>query len=368
MKLFILGVLFITVSAVWSGLPLFRNTPVTIKVPKPLLSLPSPPAKTSTTPPAVVNNLPNSYEIRLQKHVYQTFNNCGPASLSMALSYVNINQSQAEIGQALRPYQVAGGNNDDKSVTFTELAQYAKKYNVTTFHRPNGSIDILKKFIANDIAVLTRTWLKRGEDVGHYRLVRGYDETTGEIIQDDSLQNKNLRFSYAGFMELWQGFNYEYLIIVPPEKITIVETILGAEVDEKIAWKNALITAQAEELTEPENPFFKFNQSIAQYHLGKFGQAATLFEEVENKLPMRMLWYQIEPILSYQKLKNYSRVLTMTENILNNHNRAFSELYIIRGEIYLEQGNKEAARAEFEKAVFYNKNLEKAQELLKSAS
>ncbi len=33
------------------------------------------------------------------KHVYQTFNNCGPASLSMALSYYSINISQEDLGR-----------------------------------------------------------------------------------------------------------------------------------------------------------------------------------------------------------------------------------------------------------------------------
>jgi tetratricopeptide (TPR) repeat protein len=79
-----------------------------------------------------------------------------------------------------------------------------------------------------------------------------------------------------------------------------------------------------------------------------------------------MLWYQIEPILAYKELGNYDKVFTITENILENGNRAFSELYLIRGDIYLEQGNLEAAKDQYEKAVFYNKNLVEAKEKLES--
>ncbi|EKD84740.1 MAG: hypothetical protein ACD_38C00166G0001, partial [uncultured bacterium] len=62
---------------------------------------------------------------------------------------------------------------------------------------------------------------------------------------------------------------------------------------------------------------------------------------------------QIEPILAYQKLKNYTRVFQLTDKILNTYNRAFSELYQIRGEIYQELGKVDLAEAEFGKARFY---------------
>ena len=104
--------------------------------------------------------------------------------------------------------------------------------------------------------------------------------------------------------------------------------------------------------------------STSYYHIGDFQNSVAAFEKVESRLPKRMLWYQIEPILAYKKLGNYSRVFQIIENVLNNGNRAYSELYQIRGEIYLEQGNKEAARREFELALQYNKNYEPAKEAL----
>ena len=49
---------------------------------------------------------------------------------------------------------------------------------------------------------------------------------------------------------------------------------------------------------------------------------------------------------------------------MNGYNPAYSELYILRGKIYEKQGDLELARQEFEKAVFYNKNLKSAEESL----
>jgi tetratricopeptide (TPR) repeat protein len=77
-----------------------------------------------------------------------------------------------------------------------------------------------------------------------------------------------------------------------------------------------------------------------------------------------MLWYQIEPILAYQKLGKHDRVFEIIDNILNNGNKAFSELYQIKGEIYLEQGEADSARNEFETALKYNKNYQPAKDAL----
>ena len=96
----------------------------------------------------------------------------------MALSYFGINETQQTLGQALRPFQNPQGDNDDKSVTLDELAKKAEGYRLLTYHRPAGDIEKLKLFIANDMPVITRTWLKLNDDIGHYRLIRGYDDNS----------------------------------------------------------------------------------------------------------------------------------------------------------------------------------------------
>lgn len=307
---------------------------------------------------AVNFDIPVSYQITLPSHYYQTFNNCGPATLSMALSYYGVNRSQAELGDILRPYQNKEGNNDDKSVTLPELAQEAQNSRFLSFYRPGASIDLVKKFIANKIPVIARTWLLEGDDVGHYRIITGYNDETQTIFQDDSYQGPNRTYSYKAFLSLWQPFNYEYLIIVEKEKEGLVKEILGSEIDEKKAWEKALDIALKEESENPENIYPKFNQVIAHYHLGTYEKSVQIFEQIEGRLPARMLWYQIEPIKSYQMLGNRQKVLSLTESILSKGNRAFSELYQIRGELYYSLNELEQARKEFELAIFYNQNYQ----------
>lgn len=308
--------------------------------------------------------LPISYQLGEGTHVFQTFNNCGPASLSMTLSFFKIVVSQKEIGDELRPWQNPAGNNDDKSVTLPELAQKAQDFGFTTYHRPNGDIQTLKAFIANDIPVITRTLLEVDSDIGHYRVVYGYDDNFREILQNDSLQGKNLKFNYTSFLNLWKPYGYEYLVLVPPEKTALAQGILKENLNERVAWVNATENLKMELSVNPQDIFLRFSLAVAYYNTGQYNESIQEFEAVEDKLPFRTLWYQIEPLLAYQKLMRYEELLPRIESVLANGNRGFSELYQIRGEIYLDLGNIEEARKQFELALFYNQNYEKASRAL----
>jgi len=309
-------------------------------------------------PPPLSKTIQNDY------HVFQTFNNCGPAALSMTLSYYGFNHSQFELGQDLRPYQNPLGDNDDKSVTLDELAKKAAEYGLVPFHRPNGSIELVKQFIANDIPVVTRTLLTETEDIGHYRVIKGYNDATGEIVQDDSLQGHNLKYTYSEFTKLWQTFNYEYLVLVPRKKEFVARAILGEDTDVVTSWKKAAANSRRELELNPDDMYARFNLSVALYYTGDFQNSVLNFEMIENRLPFRTLWYQIEPVQAYFELGDYQRVFSLTEEIFNNQNRAFSELYTLRGKVFKKQGNLEAAESEFEKAYFYNKSQKPAYELL----
>ena len=308
----------------------------------------------------------NSALVANPTHTYQTFNNCGPATLSMVLSLNGKSVSQKELGEAMRPYQIPSGDNDDKTIFTYEFVAWAKKYGVEATGRVNGDISTLKKFTANGFPVVVKTRLHMNEDIGHFRIVRGFDEGSQVIIQDDSYEGPNRKIPYYDFLSMWQPFNYAYIIVYTPNQKDLVEALLGDELDETLAWQNSLTRAQKEAELDTENVHPWYNQSMAYYHLGDYQKSIDAFEKVESRLPRRMLWYEIEPILSYQKLGRYDRVFQTTNKVLNGGNRAYSELYQIRGEIYLAQGNKDAAKREFELAVQYNKNFQPAQESLKS--
>jgi tetratricopeptide (TPR) repeat protein len=318
----------------------------------------TPPPTPSPTPIPQIKVLENNY------HVYQTFNNCGPASLSMALSYYGINVSQQELGSVLRPYQIPSGDNDDKSVTLDELAQHAKVYGLVSYHRPGGNQDLIKKLIAAGFPVITRTTTKPSEDIGHFRIIKGYDDVAQDFIQDDSLQGHNLRYSFGDFNDLWQVFNYEFLVLVPPDKETPVRTLLGDLALPNTAWQQAVTLARNQLQADPTDIFARFNLAVAHYHLGNYQQSVSEYEVVASSLPARTLWYQLEPLHVYYELGQYDKIFQITDAIFQNGNRAYAEAYLLRGKFYQNQGQFDLARSEYQKAVFYNQNLRPAQEAL----
>lgn len=343
-KLLLVFLSFLVLGTAYYGLEYFNITQTTVSN-----KLDTKRVKKLITPPPQQKILSNNY------HVYQTFNNCGPAAFSMALSYFSITESQEKLGQDLRPYQNPQGDNDDKSVTLDELAEKSKEYNLIPYHRPNGDMEKIKLFISYDLPVITRTWLKENDDIGHYRIIKGYDGTN--IIQDDSLQGKNLIYSSADFEKLWEKYNYEYLVLVPKEKKEIAEAILEDDKNEKKSWEKAVRVAETKIKDGANETVWRFNLSIALFNSGRPNDSALEFEKIENRLNKRALWYQIEPIKAYYEIGNYQKVLSVSEKVLNNQNRAYSELYVIRGKTYEKLRNSTMANAEFEKARFYNKNL-----------
>ena len=323
---------------------------------------------TPSTPEATASvtiELPSQKILIPVPHIYQTFNNCGPATLSMILANFGKNVSQKELADLMRPYQHPKGDNDDKTIFPTEFANFAQKYGFEAKNGVAADIELLKEVITKaEIPVVVKGWLKVNEDIGHFWVVRGFDEQQGMLITDDSYHGPNRKTSYANFLRLWQPFNYGYIIVYPEDKKEIVEKILANRGSLPEQYQKAVNRAQKEIKLPPDNIYPYFNLSTSYYHLADYQKSVAAFEVVENKLPRRMLWYQIEPVLAYQKLGNFERVFEITDKVLTDDNRAFSEFYQIRGEILLTQGKKEEARAEFEKAVFYNKNFTPAKEAL----
>ncbi|MDP3965466.1 MAG: C39 family peptidase [bacterium] len=327
---------------------------------KSLKSAPPPPPKESPLPKTKI--LPITY------HTFQTFNNCAPAALSIALSYYGIFKSQEVLAADLRPNNNPRGINDEKSTTPDRLGAKAQEYGLTPYFRGNGNINLIKRLVASGFPVLMRTLLEADEDFAHYRVIKGYDDTTEEIVQDDSYQGKNIRYSYDEFLKLWKPFGYEYLVLVPENKIAIIDAILGEEANAKISWHNAIRTAESELAQNSGDILARFNLSVALYYAGRYVEATKEFEKVEYVLPRLTMWYQIEPIRAYAALGNAGRVFELSDKILNDKNPAFPELYLLRGEMHVAEGNLAAAKAEFQKAVLYNKNLEAAHEALASVS
>ena len=303
------------------------------------------PALAVTSPP-----LPPHFQLPAPRHEYQTWNNCGPATLSMALRLFGRSETQAVTAHALKP------DRNDKNVRPDEIVAYARATGLDAAAYVNGDLERLKRLLVMRAAVIVETWLVRppNDDVGHYRLLLGYDDAARQFILHDSLFGPLVRLSYDTLDAGWRVFNRTYIVITRPEQRAELETVLESDTDEGSMYAAALERAQAEIAARPNDAFAWFNMGSSLAGLGRFADAAAAFERARAiGLPWRMLWYQFGPLHAYEGTGRWQDLLALTAEILRtapNHEEA---LYF-RGRALQGLGQVAQARQHFQAALRYN--------------
>ena len=202
--------------------------------------------------------------------------------LAMILSFYGIKKSQKELGDEIRPYQHPTGDNDDKTVFPEEFVTGVENHGLKALARPNGSIELLKVLLTNEVPVVVKTLLKPTEDSAHFRVIRGFNEEREVIIVDDSFFGPKKEISYFRFLEMWQPFNYVYLPVFPEEKEELVELILGQEEDEIVAYWRAINRAKKEAELDPDNVWPVFNLANSYYRVGRYEPPHLLFPKLRH--------------------------------------------------------------------------------------
>jgi hypothetical protein len=302
-----------------------------------------------------------SVELTGLAHAWQTWNNCGPATLAMYLSYRGSTLTQAEVGAALRP------DKDDKNVSPEELADFARSQGFRASVLVNGDAGRVRLLLSNGVPVLIETWLEPepGDGMGHYRLLTGYDHAQEEWIAFDSYVStgvdpgqpyRGIRLSYDKVDQLWAVFNRVYVLVYTDEQAPIVRSILGEDADAARMWQRALLSAQEKVQQRPEDPFAWFNLGTALVTLGDFEQAAAAYDRARViGLPWRMLWYQFGPFQAYFETGRFQEVISLADATLNVA-KYVEELYYWKGMALQVTGDPTGARRAFEHALALNPN------------
>jgi tetratricopeptide (TPR) repeat protein len=332
-------------------------------------SAPTPSPTTTRPPPTFTPTLPPAIRLTGLTHAWQTWNNCGPATLAMNLSYFGSRATQAEIAATLRPFK------DDKNVNPGELAGYARAQGLRAQARVNGSPEMLRQLISAGIPVLIEAWYepKPNDGMGHYRLLVGYDDAAREWIAYDSYDSHGvvkgqpyagIRLPYVEVARDWPVFNRTYLLIYEEARAAAVEQVVGGDLDEAAMWARALAAAEAEVAQQPDDPFAWFNLGTDLTALGRFDEAASAYDRSRQLgLPWRMLWYQFGPFRAYYETGRYDEVIALADATLRTAKHV-EELFFWRGLAQQAKGDLPAARASLARALALNPNYADAQAAL----
>ncbi|MEZ4731107.1 MAG: tetratricopeptide repeat protein [Caldilineaceae bacterium] len=346
--------------------------PVLIPTATPLPTATALPLPTSAPAPA---HQPAQPAVRLTglTHAWQTWNNCGPATLAMNLSYFGSTLDQADIGAVLRRHP------DDKNVSPEELAAFAAGQGYHAQMRINGSAELMRLLLSNGIPVLIETWLEEdpNDGMGHYRLLVGYDDAEQYWIGYDSYVDtglfssigpyRGIRMSYAETDALWKVFNRAYLLIYTDAQAPLVASIYGDALDQGVMWQRAAAESQTVVQQTPNDPFAWFNLGTNLTALGDYGGAAQAYDQARRLgLPWRMLWYQYGPFQAYHAVGRAQDVLTLADATLST-TQTVEELHYWRGQALLALGNPAEAQRAWQRALELNPDYRPAGEALASA-
>lgn len=328
----------------------------------------SPTLTLTATPTPSPTPIPDAVRLDGVVHEYQKFNNCGPANLSMALSFWGWDGDQMVTAEYLKP------NTRDRNVMPYEMVDFVRTQ--TEYYailRYGGELDWLKKFIAAGFPVL----IERGfeEEVpndywmGHYQVLTGYDDNDEVFIAQDSYVKDNYPNTYERIKRHWRSFNYPFIVIYPPDKENEVFEILGPHVDETYNYQYAAQKA-ARETTEltGDNLFFAwFNYGTSLQLLKDYFGAAQAYDTAFSVLAelhegfnpfWRITWYQTGPYFAYYNTNRYQDVIDLANLTISYSSKepAIEETWVWRGRAKFALGDIEGAIDDFRTALEWHPN------------
>ncbi len=319
------------------------------------------PSEAAALPP-----LPTGWMLNNVRFEAQGWNNCGPATITNALSYYGYQNNQTRAANWLKP------NYEDKNVSPWQMAEFVNtqvgEIDVYAMVRHGGTLDTLKRLISNNFPVI----IEKGYDpepdrlgwMGHYLLLVGYDDARGVFITHDSYIGANTQYTYEYIETYWQHFNYLYMPIYSASRENDLKTVLGDNFDERTNIINALQIARAEATSDPTDKFAWFNMGTNFTFLEMYNEASISYDEARKyNLPYRMLWYQFGIFEAYYNVGRYDDMITFAQANLNDGGGQYvEETYYYAGLARWGKGEKERAINNLDAALQFNPNFAPALE------
>ena len=313
--------------------------------------------------------IPKSMQLDGFRHEYQTWNNCGPATLAMALSFWGWEGDQRPIAAFTKP------NSRDKNVMPYELVAYVEeKTELEVVYRAGGEIERLRRFLAAGFPILIEKGFE-GRDLegwmGHYVLVSGYNDTSQQFTLQDSYYGPDQVMKYQDLESYWRAFNFTYLIVYPSDRQAEVAALLGFQLDKEYNNRYAAQKASDEIplLTGRAQYFAWFNRGSSLVQLQDYTGAAAAYDEAfalypdipKKDRPWRMLWYQTGPYWAYYYSGRYQDVIELATTTLDAMSEpVLEETYYWRALARQVTGDSKGALKDLQSALKHHPGFEPA--------
>jgi tetratricopeptide (TPR) repeat protein len=275
----------------------------------------------------------------------------------MALRFYGWSQDQYAVAAVTKP------DKDDKNVSPSEMVAYVRSQGeMRAVMGYAADTALLKELIANGFPVIVETWFvpEPEDEMGHYRLVTGYDDIALEFITQDSYNGADQTVAYEQLDDLWKVFNRVYVVVYEPYRAQELGMLLGDQLDPATMHRNALAVALEEIRADPTDRFAWFNAGTHYLGLEEYAQAAAAYDRARMlNLPWRMLWYQFGPFEAYLQVERYQDVIDLADaNLRTTAN--LEESYYYRAMARRALGDAQGGQQDLQRALQYNPNYARA--------
>jgi hypothetical protein len=332
-------------------------TPWTTHTPRPSPTGIPPTATPSPTP------LPERADLPAPAWEKQDWNNCGPATLALALRYFGWSGDQFDISDLLKP------DRGDKNVNIDELVYYVRNRAgwLGADYRVGGTLDVLKRFLAAGLPVIVEKGYVIESDgpdngwAGHYMLLTAYDDSRRVFTGQDTFIGPDRIISYGDLDHGWQAFNRAYMYIYPLNQPPDLEGILGEDFDPAVNRERAVEQAREELAADAEDPYAWFNLGTNLLYFERYAEAAEAYDTAFSLgLPWRFTRYQFGPYIAYFNVGRTEDVIKLAQATLEKTAKA-EESLLWRGWARYRQGDANGAVDDFRAALEINPHYLDAQ-------
>ncbi|MEW6567172.1 MAG: tetratricopeptide repeat protein [Chloroflexota bacterium] len=321
----------------------------------------TPTAQRSPTPTLTPTPLPEAVALPSPEWEKQDWNNCGPATLSLALRFYGWPGDQRDISSLLKP------DRGDRNVNVEELVYYVRTRAgwLNADYRVGGTLEALRRFLATGWpVVIEKGYIIQeggGGWAGHYLLLTGYDDARQAFLAQDTNIGPDQWVPYDVLDEGWQAFNRVFIYLYPPEQQADMDRLLGLDADPDVNRQRALEAARAEIEDDPQDPYAWFNLGTNLLYFERYGEAAQAFDAALSiGLPWRFTRYQFGPYIAYFHQGRFQDVIDLANATLARTSKA-EESLLWRGWARFRLGDRDGALDDFQAALAINPNYLDAQ-------
>lgn len=168
------------------------------------------------------NRAPTGFILSGVPLVRQTFNACGPASLTEVLAYYGISIELSTMSRLTR-------RTERSYMTAQAILDVAPTFGLEAQLYSGGSIQTIRQAIRVGLPLiaLQNQPLASGQTVAHWRVVIGYDDASRTVYVMDPLLGY-IAIPQQDFLTMWTPQRGQFAVMYPPTwRTTVRQALMG---------------------------------------------------------------------------------------------------------------------------------------------